>query len=305
MKSKMIRFVLAITAMVIMACLCSCRKGSAISSALKAYELGCSSDAQDGGIHTSDVPMWDLSHTNFVDHSAPERVTIEFGGKSYTGFYISSSYEPYDNYQTDLYHDEITGGPFSVIHGTTEVNLFLVCEDGEDEWPLMQKNPKETFQDQALRILAEHVPENSLREFTLEYNSDEYFDGFHYYRRVDDVTCAAYHIAIAKNGKPASLRSVMGPESEEIFQKFSLKDIHETIQKLSGDAASHAIEEKLSSIYKDLKGAYQWQVVDKYLVQYEEGRLGLVYDLDVDWKLPGEDGLIYESGSRIAILLAE
>ena len=285
--------------------LCACEGSIRKNTGIKAYELGYTSDGGDGGIHADEAPVWNQEHQEFADPEAKKSITIEFGGKHYSGDYVISSYEKYDNYQTDHYVDWKTGGPFSVIHDTGELNLFLISEDGEEEWPSGQKNPKEVFQDQAFQILSEHVPGNSLKEYELEYTSDEYFDSFHYYRRIDDAICAAFHITITKTGKPAALRVVMGPEREEIFKKHSLEEIRETIQRLSGDMAVQTLDEKLSEIYNQLKVTYKWEVLNKYLVQYDDAHLGLVYDLEIITRTPGEGGLIYESGMRIAILLTE
>lgn len=40
-------------------------------------------------------------------------------------------------------------------------------------------------------------------------------------------------------------------------------------------------------------------------LEYDGVHLGLVYELEVITRTPGEGGLIYESGMRIAILLTE
>ena len=97
----------------------------------------------------------------------------------------------------------------------------------------------------------------------------------------------------------------MGPESEEVFQRCSEEEIHETIQKLSSDAAVQTLDEKLFEIYRQFEGSYQWQVLDRYLVQYDDEHLGLVYVLRVFTRTPVDSELTAVSGVRVSILLTE
>ena len=73
--------------------LCACEGSIRKNTGIKAYELGYTSDGGDGGIHADEAPVWNQEHQEFADPEAQKSITIEFGGKHYSGDYVISSYE--------------------------------------------------------------------------------------------------------------------------------------------------------------------------------------------------------------------
>lgn len=284
-------------------CLCfsimltSCSTAKNSQHSIIALEIGGSADSADGGVHSSEYPLWSPeSLTRHADSTAPDTLTVEFDGVSYEGRYLYSAANGFNTYQTHYY--EADNADFAVNAESMELETLLLFPDVPEPYGLSAGECK----DIAVKAASEFIDVN---EYELKINPGEYYHGYHFIRCIDGIeTCDRLSVGIAVTGELATLSL----NSVNVFQNIPQALSGETEEKtnvLQSQNALEVLEEKISQIYQNTDNIY-YEIAGKTLVVLDDNELGMVYAVDVSIVSEADKDNNYSvGGSRLNILVKE
>lgn len=251
-------------------------------------------DSDDGGKHTSEVPVWDNSKTtSHSDSTAPAEVTVDFNGKSYTGEYVRSVTRVPNLFVSHRYKCESENVFFEINGSTGELVDLVYAGKYADE---------STVDEAYCRKIADAVAKQyvNLDEYKVEIASREeirsnYACAFHYFREIDGYkSYDCLNIAVDGNGNVVSF------ELGDIGSFSGVSSV-----KHEKDTALKEIEAKLAKIYTEENKLKDYKVDSVLMLKTEDGKLGFLYTIKGEFepKKSDTDDTYYSSGSMIKLLV--
>ncbi len=281
-----------ILSMVLTVCLLGCAKKAEENNGFIAYEITASADETDGGLHLNETDIWSKENCNAsLDSSIQESKTIVFDGQPYQGTYWYSVTEMFNNYQSDYY--TFDGGWFAVKSSTGALVSFVDCDVVEGNLTI------EDCKDEAFRIANQVI---DVEQYELTATSDGLINTYFFQKYIDGCkTCAKLAVGISTSGKIVSFGYAMIDEIDLVVgNKTAL--LENTIENLNSVNGIGAIEEKVRRIYPNL---HDYEIEDRTLVVAENGRVGVVYRVDVEIQDKSSLDEINMVSSCVYILLQE
>lgn len=252
-----------------------------------ALEIG-SYDANDGGHHISEYPLWSLRNVNgYDDPSADRTCTVLFNGTAYVGEYTGTRINCPNTFAEHRYWCQ--DAVFKINAETGKLTMFHIHYPEEKNTIISVEKCRE---------IADQFAKNyiDLDEYTVEIvdvipqNEDEpSMYHFYYYRVVSGYrTHDRIEISVDKYG---DLRGIW------VAMLDSFKDV--THVPIDDEKATEALEAKLTDIYANaqvpnpdcsIRGEMTYDIQRKILTKLETGEIVLYYMLDVDIPFYDEEG---------------
>lgn len=256
-KIKHMRFVVLLTLICTAMCSCHDNVDVAIEPDIDyvALEVG-GFDASDGGIHSSEYPLWSENQVNsHIDDTAPEETTVSFNGEIHSGTYLRSVTRAPNLYKSHRYKSQNVY--FEINANTNElVSYMRACEPQKEA----------TLEEAECKQIADSIAEGYIdlnryeTEITVKPIYNNYIYIFEYYREINEIpTNDRLIISIDGNGNISSFDTSM---------LHSFDNVNSV--KLDKDKMMSAIESKIGDIYQTSKNRKGYEIDSIRLVKLED-----------------------------------
>lgn len=259
---KKLRFISVITMVVL---LLTCAAGCEQEADYTALEIGIFDDA-DGGLHTSEFPIWDESQTNYHrDVTANAKASVTFNGLSYSGDYQRSATKIPNLYVSHRYKGDKVF--FDVNGDTGELTLISFVYEPSETSSLSQEQ---------CRTIADSIADDyiDINDYRVGTSSQPIYSNFvytfTYYREISGYkTADRLTVSIDGNGNVSSFgKSMLG--SFDGIEAVSVDD----------EKAKNTIDAKLESIYRGNTKRKSHSVKNVVLIMLDDSTYAFLYTID-------------------------
>ena len=223
------------------------------------------------------------------DHESPETFTTEFEGEEYSGRLVDTINIHNGNFVMDLY--DMDNGFFAVDHNTGELISFM-----PNDYDMGAK--EEDREAKAIELASKYI---NTEEYTFSHNSDSNFDKYTFEKKIKDKnTAAKLQITFKADGRLHEFYNEMTRQIDEAIDKYGEDALYEIIAKLDTEEADAEVEKILAESFPTM---FKYELYDKKLTVAKDGKLGMVYDLGVEYTEEMTIGGTAGTGYRVYVLL--
>ena len=223
------------------------------------------------------------------DHESPETITTEFEGEEYSGRLVNTVDIHNGNFVMDLY--DMDDGFFAVDHDTGELVSFM-----PNDYDMGIK--EEDREAKAFELAGKYIDTD---EYTFSHNSDSNVDKYTFEKKIKDKkTAANLQITFRADGRLHEFYNEMTRQIDEAIDKYGEDALYEIIAKLDTEEADAEVEKLLEESFPTM---FIRELYDKKLTVANDGRIGMVYSMGLDYTREMSDGGTAGTGYRVYLLL--
>ncbi len=248
------------------------------------------SDSISSANHKEEYTFW--QQILYTDTKAKKEITVNINSQRITGEYKYSLNQVPNNYASHFYQDA-DGNHFAV--DSSGVPVLCLWNIRQTDSKSVQNRTEQQCVDVAKKFLSQYV---NVEDYTVTV--------------VNKASKKAYEITFIKhlNGyetTDCAIVTVLNTGELYSFSSFMLGKVHKTAAvKFEYDLVWQAVQQKLETIYSDVKENYSSITYEEPVIQYtilEDGKPALYCVVDVSFNELLQGGGYMEQGERVTFLV--
>lgn len=260
---------------------------SNVSEDISVYAMDSLSNHGASSVSTSEYSLPDIPRF-LIDDSAPKRASVELNGEVFEGEYKYSFAAASNVYLSEFY--SLDGAEFSINSNTGKMDYLWISTPNKSGNMTIEQ-----CGELAKKFAGEYI---DISKYSYTQEDSESFYSYEFRQYIGDMkTSNLFAINMEPSGKVFSFANYTSPELENIVANSSSGKNADTLSKLQSKEALAKLDDKITGMYKDVcnknnitQYELTYEIIGKVVVVMNDGRMGIRYAVEADFKRPMPDG---------------